>query len=52
MNNMSSFTSTPVPEEVNEIIKALGSTLTTEEIDTIYEDWLSSMEFSPDYMVS
>ncbi|MBP1763412.1 MAG: hypothetical protein H6Q65_470 [Firmicutes bacterium] len=52
MNTISSFKLTPIPEEATEIIKAIESTFTAEEVDAIYEDWLSSMEFSPDYMVS
>jgi len=50
MNNTSSMNS--IPEEVNDIICTLETAYTIEEIYAIYEDWLSSMEFSPDYIIN
>lgn len=43
---------TGIPEEVIEIIRALQTTYTTEEIDAIYEDWLNTLTFSPDYIIN
>jgi len=42
----------PIPEEINEMICRLETTYTIEEVYAIYEDWLNSMEFSPDYIIN
>ncbi len=50
---MNSATSVSLlPDEILEMINSLETTYTAEEIYVIYEEWLTSMEFSPDYIIN